>query len=134
MGEQVAGEVDPAPPLTLKPHHSTELSSRIRLHDVRHSYASAALKAGIPAKVISERLGHSTAAFTLQTYTHVIPGMDAAAADAVAALIQGGRQTTEDAANESIVHGSVHTDVEELPEMTSGPAKAGPDLCSGGRI
>lgn len=70
---------------------------RIRLHDVRHSYASAALKAGVPAKVISERLGHSTAAFTLQTYTHVIPGMDEAAAEAVARLIlrpqRGGEAT-----------------------------------------
>ena len=62
---------------------------RIRLHDVRHSYATAALKAGVPAKVISERLGHATAAFTLQTYTHVIPGMDEAAANSVAALILG---------------------------------------------
>ncbi len=62
---------------------------RIRLHDVRHSYATAALKAGIPAKVVSERLGHSTAAFTLQVYSHVIPGMDEQAAGAVAALIFG---------------------------------------------
>jgi hypothetical protein len=54
---------------------------RIRLHDVRHSYASAALKAGIPPKVISERLGHAAVAFTMQTYTHVIPGMDRDAAD-----------------------------------------------------
>ena len=37
---------------------------RIRLHDVRHSYATAALKAGISAKVISERLGHASVAFT----------------------------------------------------------------------
>ena len=62
---------------------------RIRLHDVRHSYATAALQAGVPTKIISERLGHATAAFTLQTYTHVIPGMDQAAADTVAALILG---------------------------------------------
>jgi Phage integrase family len=46
---------------------------RIRLHDVRHSYATAALKAGISAKVISERLGHASVALTLQTYGHVIP-------------------------------------------------------------
>ena len=56
---------------------------------MRHSYATAALKAGIPAKVVSERLGHSTAAFTLQVYTHVIPGMDEQAAGADAALIFG---------------------------------------------
>jgi integrase len=60
---------------------------RIRLHGVRHSYASAALKAGVPAKVVSERLGHATAAFTLQVYSHVIPGMDQTAATTVADLI-----------------------------------------------
>jgi integrase len=59
----------------------------IRLHDVRHSYATAALAAGVPAKVVSERLGHATIAITLDVYSHVIPGMDAAAADAVASLI-----------------------------------------------
>src|SRR5829696_7042704 len=37
---------------------------RIRLHDLRHSYASAALAAGVPAKVISERLGHAAIAVT----------------------------------------------------------------------
>ena len=54
---------------------------------MRHSYATAALKAGISAKVISERLGHASVAFTLQTYSHVIPGMDRDAAATVADLI-----------------------------------------------
>jgi hypothetical protein len=54
---------------------------------VRHSYATAALKAGISAKVISERLGHASVAFTLQTCSHVIPGMDKDAAATVADLI-----------------------------------------------
>ena len=62
---------------------------RIRLHDVRHSYATAALASGTSPKIVSERLGHANAAFTMQTYMHVIPGMDAAAADEVAALILG---------------------------------------------
>ena len=61
----------------------------IRLHDVRHSYATAALAAGVPAKVVSERLGHATIAITLDVYSHVIPGMDAQAANAVASLILG---------------------------------------------
>ena len=59
---------------------------RIRMHDVRHSYATAA-EAGISPKIISERLGHATAAFTMQTFTHVIPGMDQDTASTVAALI-----------------------------------------------
>lgn len=62
---------------------------RIRLHDVRHSYATAALASGTSPKIVSERLGHANAAFTMQTYMHVIPGMDAAAADEVAELILG---------------------------------------------
>jgi integrase len=48
----------------------------IRPHDVRHSYATASLRAGVPVKVVSERLGHSSVSFTQDTYMHVIPGMD----------------------------------------------------------
>jgi integrase len=62
---------------------------RIRLHDVRHSYATAALAAGIPAKVVSERLGHATIAITMDTYSHVLPGLDEHAAGTVARLILG---------------------------------------------
>jgi site-specific recombinase XerC len=57
---------------------------------IRHSYATAALAAGVPAKVVSERLGHATIAITLDVYSHVIPGMDAQAANAVASLILDG--------------------------------------------
>jgi integrase len=62
---------------------------KIRLHDVRHSYATAALAAGVPAKVVSERLGHATIAITMDTYSHVLPGLDAQAAGTVARLILG---------------------------------------------
>lgn len=62
---------------------------RIRLHDLRHTHASLALKAGVPVKVISERLGHESPAFTLKQYAHVIPGMQAEAAAQVAAMIDG---------------------------------------------
>src|SRR5215211_6676774 len=62
---------------------------KIRLDDVRHSYASAALAAGIPAKIVSERLGHATVQITLDTYSHVLPGLDAQAAETVARLILG---------------------------------------------
>lgn len=60
----------------------------IRLHDLRHTHATLALKAGVPVKVISERLGHQSPAFTLQQYAHVIPGMQAAAAALVADLVR----------------------------------------------
>ena len=54
-------------------------------------WASLALLAGVPAKVVSERLGHSTVSFTLDTYSHVLPGVQAEAANRVAALIFSGR-------------------------------------------
>jgi integrase len=63
---------------------------RIRLHDVRHSYATAALAAGIPAKVVSERLGHANVSITLDTYSHVLPALQEDAANKVARLILGG--------------------------------------------
>jgi integrase len=62
---------------------------KIRLHDVRHSYATAALAAGIPAKIVSERLGHANIAITMDTYSHVLPGLDEQAAGTVAQLILG---------------------------------------------
>ena len=52
----------------------------IRLHDLRHTHATLLLKAGVPVKVVSERLGHANVAFTIQTYQHVLPGMQADAA------------------------------------------------------
>jgi integrase len=60
---------------------------RIRLHDLRHTWASLALAAGVNPKVVSERLGHATVAFTLDTYSHVLPGLQEDAAARVAALI-----------------------------------------------
>ncbi len=62
---------------------------RIRLHDVRHSYATAALAAGVPVKVVSQRLGHADITTTLRTYAHVMPGDDEAAAAVAATAILG---------------------------------------------
>lgn len=60
---------------------------RIRLHDLRHTHATLALQAGVPIKVVSERLGHQDPAFTLRQYTHAIPGMQAQAAAQIAQLV-----------------------------------------------
>jgi integrase len=54
-------------------------------HDLRHTWASLALTAGIHPKVVSDRLGHSTIAITIDTYSHVIPSLDTEAAATVAA-------------------------------------------------
>ena len=52
----------------------------IRLHDARHSHASLLLKQGVHPKIVQERLGHATIATTLDTYSHVAPGLQEAAA------------------------------------------------------
>jgi integrase len=66
---------------------STSLPN-IRLYDLRHTAATLALTVGVSPKVVSEQLGHTSAAFTLDVYSHVLPHMqDDAAAKVEAALI-----------------------------------------------
>ncbi len=50
-----------------------------RFHNLRHTFASLMLLAGIHPKVVSEMLGHSSVAFTLDVYSHVVPGLQEAA-------------------------------------------------------
>lgn len=52
----------------------------IRLHDARHTHASLMLKQGVHPKIVQERLGHATITTTLDIYSHVVPGLQAAAA------------------------------------------------------
>lgn len=68
---------------------------RIRLHDLRHSSATLLMRAGVPLKVVSERLGHSTTTLTGNVYSHVLKGMDEAASEQLADLlgkVEGGRR------------------------------------------
>jgi integrase len=60
---------------------------RIKLHGLRHTHATLMLKAGVPVKVVSERLGHADPAFTLRVYQHVLSGMQAEAANIFANVI-----------------------------------------------
>lgn len=53
----------------------------IRLHDARHSHASLMLKQGTHPKIVQERLGHASIQITLDTYSHVAPGLQEAAAE-----------------------------------------------------
>lgn len=62
----------------------------IRLHDLRHSYASLALQAGVQTKIVSERLGHVSTSITSDIYQHVTPGMQADAAEAIGRLLFDG--------------------------------------------
>jgi integrase len=59
----------------------------VRLHDARHTHASLMLKQGVHPKIVQERLGHSSIAVTLDTYSHVAPGLQEAAAKGFDELI-----------------------------------------------
>ena len=61
---------------------------QIRFHDLRHSHATHLLAAGVHPKIAQERLGHSTVGITLDTYSHVLPGMQEDAVAKVDAAIQ----------------------------------------------
>jgi integrase len=54
----------------------------VRFHDLRHAHATLMLMQGVHPKIVSERLGHASIGITLDTYSHVLPGMQAEAAEA----------------------------------------------------
>ena len=54
--------------------------SNFRFHDLRHAHASLMLRTGADPKVISERLGHSSIAITMDIYAHILPGLQEEAA------------------------------------------------------
>jgi integrase len=60
---------------------------RIRLHDVRHTYATLARDLGVNSKIVTDRLGHANESVTQQIYTHKSTGQDRAAAEMIAELI-----------------------------------------------
>ena len=64
---------------------------RVRFHGLRHSWATISLQAGTNVKVVLERLGHHSPAFTLSVYAHVLPGMQSEAAETFAGLVFGGQ-------------------------------------------
>ncbi len=74
----------------------------LRFHDLRHTHASLMLKQGIHPKIVSERLGHSSIGITLDTYSHVMPGLQEAAA---LRFEEGLRQAEEQSAEEMLANG-----------------------------
>ena len=52
----------------------------VRLHDLRHAHATILLQQGVHPKIVQERLGYSSVATTLDIYSHVLPGLQEAAA------------------------------------------------------
>ena len=71
------GSIDLSPPR----------DSRIRLHDLRHTSATLLLDEGIPLKVVSERLGHSSVSITADLYQHVLEHMQSEATAAVGKVL-----------------------------------------------
>ena len=62
-------------------------AERIRFHDLRHTFATLSLKSGVDVKTLSGALGHYSAGFTLNTYTHATAQMKQDAADAIGGVI-----------------------------------------------
>ncbi|MCH8066123.1 MAG: tyrosine-type recombinase/integrase [Chloroflexi bacterium] len=58
----------------------------MRFHDLRHTAATLLMSQGVPIKIVSEMLGHADVGITLRTYSHVLPGMQQQAADAMEKL------------------------------------------------
>ena len=67
----------------------SEKLPRLRFHDLRHTHATQLLKQGVHPKIVSERLGHTKIAITLDLYSHVMPGMQEDAALQLDAVLQG---------------------------------------------
>jgi integrase len=67
----------------------------VRLHDLRHTHASLLLQAGVHPKVVQERLGHSSIKVTLDTYSHVMGGLQEAAAQHFDELLTSKKAETE---------------------------------------
>lgn len=68
------------------------LGINARLHDLRHTSVSIMLAAGISARLISERVGHSSTSFTMDTYGHLLPDAQAEAAEKLASALNFGHQ------------------------------------------
>jgi integrase len=68
------------PPLAEPRLAKAKQSIAVRFHDLRHTHATQLLQAGVHPKVVQERLGHASIGITLDTYSHVMPGMQEEAA------------------------------------------------------
>ena len=68
----------------------------VRIHDLRHTHATLMLTAGVHPKVVSERLGHANIGITLDIYSHVLPGLQEAAAEKFDGLFEEDDSETSD--------------------------------------
>ena len=73
----------------------------IRLHGLRHTHGTLLISAGVPVKVVSERLGHATPSFTIETYQHLLPGMQGDAARVFEQLVAPGASPADRSSEKS---------------------------------
>jgi integrase len=78
-----------APNKTFEDHPRIAALPRIPLRGFPQTYATLALSSGVKPRIVSGRLGHSTAALTLDSYSDVLPQADQEPADRIAAPIEG---------------------------------------------
>ena len=87
------GKGTPINPANVRKHFDALVTRagvrRITPHGLRHTHATMLLRQGVPAKIVSERLGHANIGVTLDTYSHVLPDMQDSAAEAMDAIVQG---------------------------------------------
>jgi integrase len=74
----------------------------IRLYDLRHTFAVLSLREGIPARLVSEQLGHASVAFTLDVYGHVLEETRAAAAGRLSQLLFPPARAAKPAGRETV--------------------------------
>lgn len=106
---------------------------RIRLHDLRHGYASLMLAAGVDVAVVSKLLGHSSIAITSDTYSHLLEGVRSGAADSAAALIPRARKAPSTGARDhSVTTSPVDSTPNTSPSQVRDGAPTGAKADSGG--
>lgn len=66
-----------------------EIDSSVRFHDLRHTFATLAMQSGVDVKTLASMLGHYSAGFTLDTYTHITHQMQQGAAEKIGGFMTG---------------------------------------------
>ena len=91
------GEIRDTSAVTSKLHRIQERAGlpKIRFHDLRHSFATLTLEAGVDVKTVSHMLGHTDAGFTMNTYMHVTDDMQKNAADKMKEVIENSSKDTK---------------------------------------
>lgn len=70
------------------------IEEHVRFHDLRHTFATMAISSGVDVKTLSSMLGHFSAGFTLDTYTHITNDMQRGAAEKIGGFMESATATT----------------------------------------